>query len=194
MADSSKVNAKKRPASLMNFFGRAGGKQADIKEEPVEHEQAVAGAGTTNTMPKRTQHEGSHITFRNGKLGFAEKKLNLERHPAVVAAVFGFHQFVAQLKQESADRLPLQTIPAEHWPLVAMLVQERDVTLASLAKSVETQLCPVVFGEESSCNSDILASGAVEGTITQIAENVNYGVPLSDIQQHDADSPDEVPN
>ncbi|KAJ2389803.1 Chromatin assembly factor 1, subunit A, partial [Coemansia sp. RSA 2559] len=63
-----------------------------------------------------------------------------------------------------------------------MMVQERDATIGTLVKSIEMQLCPVVFGEESTRNSDILAHGAVEGAILQIAEQKNYGPSLSDLQ------------
>ncbi|KAJ1907392.1 hypothetical protein LPJ81_000785 [Coemansia sp. IMI 209127] len=73
-------------------------------------------------------------------------------------------------------------MPNEHLPLLAMMVQERDATIGTLVKSIEMQLCPVVFGEESTRNSDILAHGAVEGAILQIAEQKNYGPSLSDLQ------------
>ncbi|KAJ1770878.1 hypothetical protein LPJ54_004786, partial [Coemansia sp. RSA 1824] len=89
--------------------------------------------------------------------------------------------------------LPLLHIPREHWPLVAMLVQERDSTVAALVRAVEQQLCPVLFGEKSTSNANIIASGAVEEALAQIADCVNYGVSLVDIQTHAADV-DEVPH
>ncbi|KAJ2830287.1 hypothetical protein IWW50_000373 [Coemansia erecta] len=191
MADSSSTGVtpkKKRPASLMKFFGK---KHTDTHDEPV-HEQQSPQPEAPSAIPKRAPSDNALFTFKHGKLGLAEKKLGLERHPSVIAAVFGFHQLIAQLKLEP-DGLPLARIPREHWPLIAMLVQERDVTIASLVRSVEQQLCPVLFGEESTCNSDILAVGTVEEAITQIAENANYGVCLADVQRRTADV-DEVPH
>ncbi|KAJ2545114.1 hypothetical protein GGF49_000723 [Coemansia sp. RSA 1853] len=186
MAESSSelTPKKRRPASLMKFFGK---KHTD---ESV-CEQQIPQPDAPNTALKRTP-DSPLISFRNGRLGLTEKKLGLERHPAVVAAVFGFHQFIAQRKQEP-NGLPLLHIPREHWPLVAMLVQERDSTVAALVRAVEQQLCPVLFGEESTSNANIIASGAVEEALALIADCVNYGVSLVDIQTYAADV-DEVPH
>ncbi|KAJ2381759.1 hypothetical protein GGI05_005873, partial [Coemansia sp. RSA 2603] len=98
------------------------------------------------------------------------------------------------MKQESEENLPLTSIPAEHRPLVAMMVQERDVTISSLVKSIESQLCPVVFGQEGSSKSDILAPGVVEATILEIADHKNYGVLLGDIQESCQIPLEDVPN
>ncbi|KAJ1735328.1 hypothetical protein LPJ61_000614 [Coemansia biformis] len=139
---------------------------------------------TPGASPARAPVDGPSIAFKSGRLGLSEKKLGLERHPSVVAAVFGFHQLVAQRRQEDGEGgLPLLCIPREHWPLVAMLVQERDAAMPSLVKSIESQLCPVLFGEEGACNADILAAGVVESTIAQLAECRNYGVPLDELQR-----------
>ncbi|KAJ1888216.1 hypothetical protein LPJ66_008685 [Kickxella alabastrina] len=139
-------------------------------------------AEATDTSAKPARQDSSAVSFKNGKIAFSEKKLGLERHPSVVAAVFKFHQLIAQLKQENRDSLPLSTISAEHHTLIAMMVQERDVTIASLVKSIEAQLCPVVFGAATTSNSDILAPGTVESAIVSIADHKNYGVLLDDLK------------
>ncbi|KAJ2514811.1 hypothetical protein H4217_005543 [Coemansia sp. RSA 1939] len=137
---------------------------------------------------------GSLVSFKNGKIVFSEKKLGLERHPSVVAAVFKFHQLISQLKEESnGSALPLKAIPSDHLPLLAMMVQERDVALGTLVKSIEMQLCPVVFGEESSRNSDILAHGAVEEAVRQIADHTNYGPSLRDLQSCCGEDLEDIP-
>ncbi|KAJ2487178.1 hypothetical protein IWW37_005350 [Coemansia sp. RSA 2050] len=134
------------------------------------------------------------VVFKNGKVSFSEKKLSLDRHPAVVAAIFQFHQLIAQLKQNGQDELPLARIPNEHWCLVAMLVQERDASMTTLVKSIETQLCPVVFGEKKSGNSDILAPGAVEDAVLNIADLHNYGVTLASLRESCGVELDDVPH
>ncbi|KAJ1740486.1 hypothetical protein LPJ78_004368 [Coemansia sp. RSA 989] len=181
----------KRLGSLKKFFG----KPSDTSNSTPEKQASSHNAGTSEqpTMPSKPLLEGTQVTFKNGKLGLSEKRLNLERHPAVIAAVFGFHQLIAQLKQHGVGQLPLASIPKEHWPLVAILAQERDVSLAALVKNIETQLCPVVFGDDSTKNSDILSAGAVEQAVLEIAQSRNYGVSLEDIQQHSTSHIDEVP-
>ncbi|PIA17529.1 hypothetical protein COEREDRAFT_91882 [Coemansia reversa NRRL 1564] len=208
MADASRSSPhhKKKSASILGFFGKSDAKGTSTKEVSslaktcTHNRPMVAIEEHTNTgnpsfsiigtAEKPTPVEGTPIAFRNGKIVFHEKKLNLERHPSVVAAVFGFHQHIAQLQRESGAGLPLQNISREHWSLVAMLIQERDVTISALVRAIESQLCPVVFGEDSTSNADILAAGAVEGAIMQIAENRNYGVPLGELH---CSSIDEVP-
>ncbi|KAJ2847419.1 hypothetical protein IWW36_003864, partial [Coemansia brasiliensis] len=181
----------KRLGSLKKFFGKANDTSSNTPTKQASPHNS--GANEQPNLSGKTPLEGTQVTFRNGKLGLSEKKLNLERHPAVIAAVFGFHQLIAQLKQHEVDQLPLVSIPKEHWPLVAILVQERDVSLAALVKNIETQLCPVVFGEDSTKNSDIISAGAVEQAVLEIAQSKNYGVSLEDIQQHDTSYIDEVP-
>ncbi|KAJ2638995.1 hypothetical protein GGF40_001255, partial [Coemansia sp. RSA 1286] len=222
---------KKKTASLMNFFGRAGHKNGRlennilyeetwqifckwriqttdtvpstpppaaassaigetlvepecmvIEDSPNKKERLPKQSHPPNTLKKAARQDPSLVSYKNGKIVFSEKKLGLERHPSVVAAVFNFHQLVAQIKKDAPESLPLTSIPAEHLSLIAMMVQERDVTINSLVKSIESQLCPVVFGESRSSNSDILAPGVVEATIMDIAEHRNYGVSLSDLQ------------
>lgn len=134
----------------------------------------------------------SLISFRNGRINYSEKKLGLERHPSVIAAVFQFHQLIAQMKKRPGE-LPLSTIPTEYRSLIAMLVQERDVAVSSLAKSIETQLCPVVFGEESSKNSDILVHGVVESEIEAVALFSNYGIALPSLQKSFGEELHDVP-
>ncbi|KAJ2736482.1 hypothetical protein H4S06_006660, partial [Coemansia sp. BCRC 34490] len=168
---------------------------------PVKRKQPLASsegesAGSTNTPPKQVSSidAGSLVSFKNGKIVFSEKKLGLERHPSVVAAVFKFHQLISQLKEESnGSALPLKAIPSDHLPLLAMMVQERDVALGTLVKSIEMQLCPVVFGEESSRNSDILAHGAVEEAVRQIADHTNYGPSLRDLQSCCGEDLEDIP-
>ncbi|KAJ2613391.1 hypothetical protein H4S08_002230 [Coemansia sp. RSA 1365] len=208
MADAGRSSTphKKKSASILGFFGKSDAKGTSTKEvnSPVKtctHDRAMEvieehtktqnpSFSIIGTAENLTPTEGTPIAFRNGKIVFHEKKLNLERHPAVVAAVFGFHQYIAQLQRESGAGLPLQNIPREHWSLVAMLIQERDVVVSALVRAIESQLCPVVFGEDSTSNADILAAGAVEGAIMQIAENRNYGVPLGELH---CSNIDEVP-
>ncbi|KAJ2452064.1 hypothetical protein EV183_003180 [Coemansia sp. RSA 2336] len=181
----------KRLGSLKKFFGKPGDTSDNTHEKQASSHNT--GASEQPTAPSKSPLEGTQVTFKNGKLGLSEKRLNLERHPAVIAAVFGFHQLIAQLKQNGIDQLPLANIPKDHWPLVAILAQERDVSLAALVKNIEMQLCPVVFGEDSTKNSDILSAGAVEQAILEIAHSRNYGVSLEDIQQHSSSHIDEVP-
>ncbi|KAJ1803921.1 hypothetical protein LPJ75_005737, partial [Coemansia sp. RSA 2598] len=164
-----------------------------IESSPTKKEKPQKQNPPPNTPKKPARQDSSHISYKNGKIVFSEKKLGLERHPSVVAALFNFHQLIARIKTDSPESLPLTSIPAEHLSLVAMMVQERDATINSLVKAVESQLCPVVFGESSSSNSDILASGAVEATIMEIAEHKNYGVSLSDLQDSCCIALDDVP-
>ncbi|KAJ2080751.1 hypothetical protein H4R24_002842 [Coemansia sp. RSA 988] len=203
-ASGSPTRHKKKSSSLLKFFGKS-----DVKDTTTREVNTLAttcahdieGHVSTGSPPllissiaeKPLPAECTAIAFRNGKIAFHEKKLNLERHPSVIAAVFGFHQYVAQLQRESSAGLPLQGIPREHWSLVAMLIQERDVTVSSLVRSIESQLCPVVFGEDSASNADILAAGAVERAIALIAENKNYGVPLGELHCSSGSKIDEVP-
>ncbi|KAJ2740928.1 hypothetical protein GGI20_005533, partial [Coemansia sp. BCRC 34301] len=145
-------------------------------------------------VPKPLQPMPLSVAFKNGKLSLSEKKLGLERHPAVVAAIFQFHQLVAQLGQDAKDSFPLTSIPGEYWCLVAMLVQERDASMPTLVRSIESQLCPVVFGEKRSGNSGILAPGAVEAAVTEVAELHNYGVSLASLKECCGVEIDDVPH
>ncbi|KAJ2771905.1 hypothetical protein IWQ56_001599 [Coemansia nantahalensis] len=195
--DSKDGPLKKKAASLLRFFGKGGARGVDASgtgqdASPREGNAPVgkAAAATEAEAPA----ERSLVAFKNGRLALAEKKLGLERHPSVVAAVFGFHQFVAQRRQEDGmGGLPISSIPREHWPLVAMLVQERDAAMPSLARSIETQLCPVLFGEDGASHAGILAAGVVESTIEQLAESRNYGVPLDEVQRASHGCLDETP-
>ncbi|KAI9503510.1 hypothetical protein GGI25_003971 [Coemansia spiralis] len=222
-ADKLGGSKKKKPASLMRFFGRQSSKEElnsndfdngddatktdkqRAESTPIEQttpknkKPATAGKNTENSSAGLTPTPssldfGTLVSFKNGKMFFAEKKLGLERHPSVIAAVFKFHQLIAHLKQEDSSGLPLTEIPSEHWPLLAMMVQERDATINTLIKSIEQQLCPVVFGEDRSSNSDILAHGAVENAILQIAEHKNYGPTLSELQKCCEIELEEIPS
>ncbi|KAJ2849210.1 hypothetical protein J3B02_003823, partial [Coemansia erecta] len=164
-----------------------------IENSPTKKEKPQKQNTLPNTPKKSTRQDTSHISYKNGKIVFSEKKLGLERHPSVVAALFNFHQLIDRVKKDTPDVLPLTSIPSEHLPLIAMIVQERDVSINFLVKSIESQLCPVVFGESSISNSDILAPGVVEATITNIAEHKNYGITLSDLQQSFCIPLDDVP-
>ncbi|KAJ2046003.1 hypothetical protein H4S04_005302, partial [Coemansia sp. S16] len=159
---------------------------------PTNNSSIVASGEPSTTKP--LPPGALPVVFKNGKVSFSEKKLGLDRHPAVVAAIFQFHQLIAQLKQSSQDGLPLAKIPPEHRCLVAMLIQDRDASVATLVKSIETQLCPVVFGEKRSGNSDILAPGAVEDAILDIADSQNYGVSLASLRERCGIDLDDVPH
>ncbi|KAJ2090482.1 hypothetical protein IW138_002694 [Coemansia sp. RSA 986] len=170
------------------------------KRTPTKRKQLLSSgkdtAGSMDTTPKQASAEsGGLVSFKNGKIVFSEKKLGLERHPSVVAAVFKFHQLISKLKEDgNGGALPLTSIPSDHWPLLAMMVQERDAAIGTLVKSIEMQLCPVVFGEEATRNSDILAHGAVEGAILQIAEQQNYGPSLRDLQECCGPELEDIPS
>ncbi|KAJ1720988.1 hypothetical protein LPJ53_004446 [Coemansia erecta] len=209
-AENQAMPKKKKAASIMSFFGRSTPKkdtEATLPLNPASPQiQDTSDCMIVESTPTKskskpqaeaapdTPSRSTLVTYRNGKIVYSEKKLGLERHPSVIAAVFGFHQLIAKMKQESAESLPLTSIPTEHRPLVAMMVQERDVTIGSLVKSIESQLCPVVFGQDSSSKSDILAPGVVEATILEIADHKNYGVLLSDIQKSCQMPLEDVPN
>ncbi|KAJ2348527.1 hypothetical protein GGH91_001335 [Coemansia sp. RSA 2671] len=75
-----------------------------------------------------------------------------------------------------------------------MLVQERDASMATLVRSIETQLCPVVFGEKKSSNSTIIAPGAVEEAVLNIADLHNYGVTLASLRESCGAELDDVPH
>ncbi|KAJ2871668.1 hypothetical protein GGH93_004650, partial [Coemansia aciculifera] len=163
------------------------------RQPALANNSSMVASGESSVI--KPLHSGAlPVVFKNGKVSFSEKKLGLDRHPAVVAALFQFHQLIAQLKQHSQNGLPLTKIPHEHRCLVAMLVQDRDASMATLVKSIETQLCPVVFGEKRSGNSDILALGAVEDAVLDIADSQNYGVSLASLRECCGTELEDVPH
>ncbi|KAJ1948450.1 hypothetical protein EC988_005170, partial [Linderina pennispora] len=208
---NSPGNAKpKKRASIKRFFGRAEADEGDANEDtaqPVDQIAVVAieenpaaepalakkskkpapAAPVTdeNGQPQQHQHDEQPralAIFKNGRLALSEKRLALERHPAAIASTYHFHQLVAQLTESKS--LPLTEVPTAFHPLIALIVQEKDNIIATLAKIVEAQICPMVVDEDGGTSTmPVFAPSTLETAIADIAEHRNYGVLPSAVRQ-----------
>ncbi|KAJ1934856.1 hypothetical protein FBU59_005561, partial [Linderina macrospora] len=162
----------------------------DVDDLPVAERAIMKKSNKSESAAPTTDEHGQQqdlqpralTSFKNGRLAFSEKRLALERHPEAIAAIYRFHQLVAQLTESKS--LPLAAVPAEFLPLVALIVQEKDSVAATLTKFVETQMCPMVVDEDGATSAlPVFTPNTLEAAIAEVADLRNYGVLPGAIQQ-----------
>ncbi|OZJ04712.1 hypothetical protein BZG36_01815 [Bifiguratus adelaidae] len=145
----------------------------------------------------KTHHKGapsatisnSSVIFKNGKFIFSEKRLSFDNHPAVMRGILQFHQYLSTRDTDTG------AIPQDLYYLIGLLVQDREETLGSLVKKVLDKLYPASMEDDSDEETEkkqVIPTEVIKQTILNVAQPVNYGVPLHVIQEVDS-SHDEIP-
>ncbi|KAI9342496.1 chromatin assembly factor 1 subunit A-domain-containing protein [Zopfochytrium polystomum] len=114
------------------------------------------------------------VAIKNGKIAFKEKREDFASHHATIAELSRFHEFHQKLT------VPLDEFPADFSPLLAKLVQEKDVGLLALAKQVKKALCPKHDDQEHEC----LSQKILEAAVKDIAARTNYGLAVESAPSH----------
>ncbi|KAI9203783.1 chromatin assembly factor 1 subunit A-domain-containing protein [Polychytrium aggregatum] len=139
----------------------------------VTHESVGLGAPIAEPLesaPATSGKEKSMAQLKGGKIVLNEKKLPLSRHQSVIAGLASFHTWMEDKSEVLAE------FPEKYEGLLAMLVQDSDMTIDKLVVSVKDHLSPPDFGDSSDKES-LITKEVVSQVICKIASRVNYGYP-----------------
>ncbi|KAJ1918205.1 hypothetical protein H4219_002762 [Mycoemilia scoparia] len=134
--------------------------------------------------PKAKKH-GQLLSTRGNRLSFNEKKVDILRHPTYIKRLYEFHCFLFDKLNEHPNNKPLVTkLPLDKVDLIAMLIQDRDLSLTALTHEVQKQICPAYYIDDEETKPDgkyhyWISKAAIQDAILETAYRVNYGVPLT---------------
>ncbi|TPX32654.1 hypothetical protein SmJEL517_g04284 [Synchytrium microbalum] len=144
------------------------------KDSPTDKDDAP----TSEATPKSTQNlrkkaktghdapQAALVSLKKNKVVFNEKKLDLSSHPSTAADIVAFHEL------KKTQKTKLDAFPAQCHPLLAKLVQDSELTVASLATNIHKKLCE--FDADGA--EPILSAGQIKKEISVIATRTNYGM------------------
>ncbi|KAJ3072105.1 hypothetical protein HDU98_004210 [Podochytrium sp. JEL0797] len=133
------------------------------RKTPAKTKKASAAATPiTSFFARRDQDpfKSALVHFKNAKLVFKEKKMNVDKMPETISELNAFHEFKTSVlfpsldspsRSESSPSLlfTIPDFPVQFYPLLAKLVQDSDLPLEKLAREVRRQLFPEDEEEES---------------------------------------------
>ncbi|KAJ1563226.1 inositol polyphosphate 5-phosphatase [Cladochytrium tenue] len=127
-----------------------------VPKSPLLSSKAPAPAPSPRTPTSAASLTSGNASIRNGRLVFREKRCDYAAHHKTVAELVEFHRF------HESIAAPLQEFPPTFLPLLAKLVQDREIALTSVVKAVRHECIPVK---------------SIENAIHQVASRINYGPP-----------------
>ncbi|KAI8597493.1 hypothetical protein EDD21DRAFT_385294 [Dissophora ornata] len=116
----------------------------------------TAGTSSSNLSKFNKSDAASMFKVRSGKAYITETKLRFSAHPSAIADLCRFHEYREELREAEdltqypgavlmTDHVEITSLPAEHYSLIAKLVEESELLLAEMATGFMTTLCPSGF-------------------------------------------------
>ncbi|KAI3651067.1 hypothetical protein MP228_004548 [Amoeboaphelidium protococcarum] len=108
--------------------------------------------------------------IRNGKVAFmVEKKLQLDQLPECIQQLAEFYQYLSNQKE------PITSLKDDQLPLIAVLVEESELTLPALSKNLVKKLNPSALCDAS--GKQILTAETIMAAISKVAVRKDYSIP-----------------
>ncbi|KAI3630157.1 hypothetical protein MIR68_011592 [Amoeboaphelidium protococcarum] len=108
--------------------------------------------------------------IRNGKVAFmVEKKLQLDQLPECIQKLAEFYQYLSNQKE------PITSLKDDQLPLIALLVEESELTLPALSKNLVKKLNPSALCDAS--GKQILTAETIMAVISKVAVRKDYSIP-----------------
>ncbi|KAJ3349283.1 hypothetical protein HDU83_000666 [Entophlyctis luteolus] len=144
----------------------------------------LLGSPADSPMPSAPTFSSPHVQIQKGKVIFRERTLLMDKNPATVGEICRFHDH----RRNGFGDGDVLKFPESFLPLLAKLIQDSDLQLASLIQNVKLQLFPDSIDsdhEDEDYDSDrrpCLSDAVISHAISSIAQRKNYGLNVDGIQ------------